>query len=320
VASEQLDAAGQATGRYADFPVGSHPMGFDPIWSPQSFVPKVQGGSPPDRFFGGGQSWGFRPLHPERIREDGYGFFRAALRRAFLHADCLRIDHVMGLQRIYMIPDGFDATGGAYVSYRAEELHALVALEAQRADAAVVGEDLGTVPAEVRRRMESDHMLRTWVFQFESTAEEPLPPPIPNALASLATHDLPRFGAYLWGEDIDERENTGDLSPDEAEMQRVQRAHWRDRLFDELGLSPSGAPERLTVQALHGCLGYLARSDARIVLVDLEEMWDERGAQNHPGTESAGNWSQRARRTFESFSSDRELGRVLSDLTAARAS
>lgn len=320
VAYEQLEAVGEHGGRYADFPVGSHPRGFDPHWSPESFVPGVQGGSPPDRFFAGGQSWGFRPLHPERIREDGYRFFSAALRRAFLHADCVRIDHVMGLQRMYMIPDGYDATDGAYVSYRAEELHALVALEAHRAGAVVVGEDLGTVPEGVRRRMARDHMLRTWVFQFESTPERPLPPPAATALASLGTHDLPRFGAFLWGEDIDERADQGALDPDQANAERRTRARWRRRLFDELGLPADGQPEQVTAHALRECLRYLARSEAPIVLVDLEEMWDERRAQNHPGTQSGDNWRQRARRSFDDFSSDREINQTLSELTVERAS
>ena len=320
VACEQLAAVARHGGRYADFPVGSHPEGFDPVWSPESFVPGVQGGSPPDRFFAGGQSWGFRPLHPERMREDGYRFFSSALRRAFRHADCLRIDHVMGLQRMYMIPEGHDATGGAYVSYRAEELHALVALEAFRAGAVVNGEDLGTVPKGVRERMARDGMLRTWVFQFESTPAEPLPEPASNTLASVGTHDLPRFGAFLWGEDIDERERTGGLSPAQAAAERTVRTRWRDRLFDALGLAAESDAEQVTAAALRGCLRHMARSDAQIVLVDLEEMWDERRAQNHPGTESNENWRHRARRTFEDFSSDRALGETLSELTAERAS
>jgi 4-alpha-glucanotransferase len=320
VACEQLASVAQHGGRYADFPVGSHPEGFDPVWSPESFVPGVQGGSPPDRFFAGGQSWGFRPLHPERMREDGYRFFSAALRRAFLHADCLRIDHVMGLQRMYMIPDGHDATDGAYVSYRAEELHALVALEASRAGAVVNGEDLGTVPKGVRERMARDGMLRTWVFQFESTAAQPIPEPASDTLASVGTHDLPRFGAFLWGEDIDERESTGVLSPAEAAAERTARTRWRDRLFDALGLDAERDAEQVTAAALRGCLRHMARSDAQIVLIDLEELWDERLAQNHPGTESNDNWRRRARRTFEDFSSDPALEKTLSELNAERAS
>jgi 4-alpha-glucanotransferase len=226
----------------------------------------------------------------------------------------------MGLQRMYMIPDGYDATDGAYVSYKAEELHALVALEAYRAGAVVIGEDLGTVPAGVRHRMARDHMLRMWVFQFESTPELPLPQPASNTLASLGTHDLPRFGAYLWGEDIDERESNGALSPDRASTERSARARWRRRLFDELDLPADGEPEQVTARALRRCLRHLARSDAQIVLVDLEEMWDERRAQNHPGTESADNWRRRAQRTFADFSSDKELNQTLLELTTERAS
>ena len=319
VACEQLAAAGRRGGRYADLPIGSHPEGFDPVWAPDSFVPGVQGGAPPDRFFAGGQSWGFRPLHPEGIRRDGYGFFIAALRRAFLHADCLRIDHVMGLQRMYMIPEGHDATDGAYVSYRAEELHALVALEAWRAGAQVVGEDLGTVPEEVRDRMRRDHMLRSWVFQFESTTEEPLPDPGPTTLASLGTHDLPRFGSYLWGQDLGERAAMGHLSAREASAEHAARTRWRQNLFDILDIAPDEDPEQLTLIALAACLRHLARSEARVVLVDLEELWDERRAQNHPGTTAKTNWSQRARRTFEDFSTDTQLAQTLSTLTMERS-
>ena len=130
----------------------------------------AHGGAPPDLFFAGGQDWAFPPLHPERIRDDGYHYFIGVLRRAFRHAAYLRVDHIMGLQRLYWIPEGFDARHGAYVSYRADELHAVVALEAHRAGAVVVGEDLGTVPDGVRARMAEDRMLRSWVLQFESTA------------------------------------------------------------------------------------------------------------------------------------------------------
>ncbi len=321
VAWEQLAAAGASGGLYADFPVGSHPRGFDPVWAPDSFVPGVEGGAPPDRFFEGGQSWGFQPLHPEHMREDGYRFFSAALRRAFRHARCLRIDHVMGLQRMYMIPTGNEATDGAYVSYRAEELHALVALEAYRAGAVVVGEDLGTVPDGVRRRMAADRMLRTWVFEFESTPEQPLPSPPQHVLASLGTHDLPRFAAYLWGEDIAEREDNGALSAAGAAEERRTRATWRRTLLDGLRLSPAETSvEQLTAAAYEGCVHHLATSAAQIVMVDIEETWDERRPQNHPGTESNANWRLRGRRTFEEFSTDPALVRLLSRLSAERVS
>jgi 4-alpha-glucanotransferase len=317
-AFEQLSAARRTVGVYADLPIGSHPDGFDPIWSPQSFVPGVHGGAPPDRFFAGGQDWGFNPLHPARIREDGYTFFAAALARAFRHADCLRIDHVMGLQRLYMIPPGCGGEG-AYVSYRAEELHALVALEAFRAGCVVVGEDLGTVPGGVRRRMARDRMLRTWVFQFESTVRQPLPVPPPNCLAALGTHDVPRFGAYLWADDVAARARAGDLSPTEAERERSARDRWRARLFEELGSVDQPQTAAATSTALEGCLAHVARSEAPLVLVDLEELWDERRPQNYPGTgPENGNWTGRAACTLDELMADLRSSEMLTRVDRER--
>ena len=159
------------------------------------------------------------------------------LRRAFRHAAYLRVDHIMGLQRLYWIPEGFDARHGAYVSYRADELHAVVALEAHRAGAVVVGEDLGTVPDGVRARMAEDRMLRSWVLQFESSAADPLPAAPTGVLASWGTHDLPRFAAYFAGDDIDEREREGQISSIDAAAERTGRAHWRSALLRALGIA-----------------------------------------------------------------------------------
>jgi 4-alpha-glucanotransferase len=317
-ANEQLHAAGRAAPQYADFPIGSHPRGFDPEWSPVSFIPGVHGGAPPDRFFPGGQDWGFRPLHPERIREDGYRFLSAALARAFRHAACVRIDHIMGLQRLFMIPEG--AGGGAYVAYAVEELDALVALEAHRAGTVVVGEDLGTVPDEVRPRMERDRMLRTWVFQFESSEDVPLPEPPASCLAALGTHDLPRFAAYLWAEDVTERAQRGMLTPDEASAEQTARGAWRRRLLHALGVSEDRDVAAITAAALEGCLTHLARSDAAITLVDLEELWGERAQQNVPGTgPEAENWRRRGALSLEELRADDRLAALLEELARERA-
>jgi 4-alpha-glucanotransferase len=318
-AQEQLTEATQSCPHYADFPVGSHPLGFDPHWSPVSFVPGVHGGAPPDRFFPLGQDWGFRPLHPERVREDEYRFVSAALARAFRHAACVRIDHVMGLQRLFMIPEG--ASGGAYVSYAVEELHALVALEARRHGTVVVGEDLGTVPEGVRPRMERDRILRTWVFEFESTEACPLPDPPALSLAALDTHDLPRFGAYLWGDDVSEREELGVITAAEAAAEQARRAGWRDQLLRRLGLAEGHDVATTTAAALEGCLAHLARSQAAITVADLEDLWGERKRQNVPGTgPEAQNWRRRSARTLEELRRDDRVSGVLRALADARAS
>jgi 4-alpha-glucanotransferase len=112
----------------------------------------------------------------------------------------------------------------------------------------------------------------------------------------------------------------GALSADRGETERTARRRWRLRLFDELGLPAGGEPVQVTAQALRGCLRRLAGSDAEILLIDLEELWDERHAQNHPGTQSPENWRRRAVRTFEDFSSDTDIRHALSQLTTERAS
>jgi 4-alpha-glucanotransferase len=296
---------------YADLPIGVHPDGFDPTWSPSSFLPGVHGGAPPDLFFSGGQDWDFPPLHPEGIRADGYRYVAAVVARAVRHASYLRIDHVMGLERLYMIPAGADARHGAYVSYRADELHALVSLEAHRAGTVVIGEDLGTVPEELRQRMANDRMLRSWVFQFESSTEEPLSPAPPGVLATLGTHDLPRFSAYLWGADIDEAEEAGRLTPVEADALRASRGQYRVSLLAACGLTELPAPQA-TVLVQQRCLAQLAASAADIVLIDLEELWGEPQPQNRPGTGAeGGNWRRRGARTLAEARADAGIGEDL---------
>jgi len=297
VAAQQLNLAANALPLYADIPVGSHPQGFDPVWSPTSFLPGVSGGAPPDLFFGDGQNWSFSPLHPERIRDDRYSYLRAVFARAFRHASYVRVDHVMGLQRLYVIPEGNDAKDGTYLSYNADELHALVSLEAYRAGASVVGEDLGTLPDGVHERMARDGMLRSWVFEFKSTLTDPLPSPRRDVLASIATHDTPRFSSFLWGHEIDEAEKLGHLSSSEADARRAQRALYREALFRVLKI-PVLDEAQLTESALEGCLAHLSASEALLVIVDLEELMGESEPQNRPGT-SEGNWRQRSALTLE---------------------
>ena len=309
VAYEQLRDASQAIPLYADLPVGVHPEGFDPYWSPTSFVTGADGGAPPDFFFREGQDWGFPPLHPEAIRDDGYRYIRAVLARALRHASYLRIDHVMGLQRLYAIPEGFDARHGAYVSYHAEEMHAVVSLEAHRAGSAIVGEDLGTVPEEVRERMAEDRMLRSWVFQFQSNLEDPLPEPSSEVLATLNTHDMPRFSSFLWGADIDEAQELGHFSTEDADARRAERALYREALFRSLEI-PVLAPDELTNAARLGCENHLAMSEARLVVFDLEELFGETEPQNRPGT-GHGNWRQRGALTLEAAESDAGLNESL---------
>ncbi len=333
VADQQLAEAARH-GLYLDLPVGVHPSGFDTWQFTDSFAPGVSGGAPPDDFFAGGQTWGFLPLHPERIRHDGYRYLRAVLRHAMHHAAMVRIDHAMGLHRLYWVPDGFDARHGVYVRYRAEELHAVVALEATRAGTAVAGEDLGTVPGGVRRAMARDGMLSSFVLQFESTADDPLPTPGEGELASLGTHDLPTFAAYWGGLDIEERRRRGMLDELEASELADERARWRRALYDAVagvdgsdsgesraheGSAPDADVAGAARAALRGSLLHLAAGPAVAVLVDLEDLWLEPDQQNRPGTgPGEGNFTRRAARTLEEITTDEDVAAIADALTRAR--
>jgi len=186
---EQLRGIGSL---YLDFPVGVHPRGYD-VSAFDIFMPGVSVGAPPDGFFRGGQNWGFPPVHPGKSAEHGHAYFRECVATAMRVAKILRIDHVMGLHRLFLIPDGFDATDGVYVRYPAGEYYAILTLEATRNECAVVGEDLGTVPRGVRSAMREHGLLRSYVYLFDPDGAIPR-----DALATLDTHDTATFAA--WGE------------------------------------------------------------------------------------------------------------------------
>ena len=158
-------------GLYLDMPLGVHPLGYD-VWRYRDvFVTRADCGAPPDYFFPHGQNWGFPPMHPELIRERGYDYYIACVRNQLRFAKVLRLDHVMGLHRLYWIPKGLGAGEGVYVLYRAEEFYAILALESHRRQALLVGEDLGTVPRYIRRDMARHGIRRMYVLQLEFNPE-----------------------------------------------------------------------------------------------------------------------------------------------------
>ncbi len=289
VADTQLAGAARRQGLYLDLPLGVHPEGFDPWWHPGSFVRDASAGAPPDDFFALGQVWGFNPPHPAGARAEGYRYLVSVMRHAMRHASVVRIDHVMGLRRLWVVPDGMDAADGAYVRYRDEELRAVVVLEAARAGVAVVGEDLGTVPPSVRRAMRRDGMLRSSVYQFEATPQRPFPDVPADALASLGTHDLPTFAAWWSGDDVVDRRRRG-LTPSadaaaELAGRRSLRAALSRAMKGGAGQAASGPARPLSrAAALRACLEHLAAGPARLVVVDPADLWGEREPHNRPGT------------------------------------
>lgn len=289
MADEQLGALGRRVPLYLDVPVGVHPAGFDPAWAPHAYVQRASVGAPPDLFFSGGQDWGLPPLHPEGVRLDGYRHVAAVLRRAMSLAAVVRLDHVMGLFRLWFVPQGRAAAEGAYVHYHHDELRAVAVLEAHRAGTAVVGEDLGTVPDEVTRAMDTDGMLHSAVWQFSATADDPWPDPPEASLASLATHDLPTFARFLTAGDEPGGDVPGLADEEDAAGRRALRR----------AVGPDVA------EGLWRCLTHLAAGPARLLLVDLADLWLERTQQNVPGTSAdEGSFRLRARRTLADLAVD----------------
>ncbi len=296
--------AGRGAGLYLDLPLGASRHGYD-VWRERdSFALGASTGAPPDPVFIGGQDWGFPPPHPDAIREDGYRYFIATLRHHLARTSVLRIDHVMGLHRLFWIPGGLDASQGVYVRYRADELYAILCLESWRAGAVIAGENLGTVPPEVDEMMARRGVGRLHVLQYDVEGPARGPGPVPRgAVASLNTHDMPTFAAFLSGDDIADRASLGLYAPAGARKESARRVRIVGalrRFLVRRRLLAKG--ERSAAGLLDACLAFLAASPARIVLVNLEDLWGERRPQNVPGTgRERPNWRRKAALTFESF-------------------
>ncbi len=291
------EARRRGPGLYLDMPLGVHGSAYDVWREPDLFAQGVAAGAPPDALFTKGQNWGFPPLRPERLRERGYDHFIACLRHHLEHAGVLRLDHVMQLQRLFWIPQGMAASGGVYVTYPAEELFAILALESHRHQAVIVGENLGTVPPEIDEAMERHQVLGMYVVQYElQPGSEPLRQPPARTVASFNTHDMPTFEGFFQGKDVDELHSLGFFAAEEARREKERRQELRRALERALG---AGGDEAM----LRGCLEGLAKSPARMMLVNLEDLWLEREPQNVPGTHTERpNWQRKARFSFEEFS------------------
>ena len=287
---------------YLDLPVGVNRTGFD-VWREQGlFAPEPSAGAPPDAFFSQGQNWGFPPMIPERLRETGYRHVIDYLRFQMRHAGMLRIDHVMGLHRMYWIPQEFPASQGAYVRYPAEELHAIVCLESHRNQCEIIGENLGTVPPEVNQAMREHGHGRMYVVQFEQRPEKrALKEPSSNMVASLDTHDTATFPAYWRGLDIPFRAKLGLLKKGEVAGERLRRKELNRCSAKFLKRKGFLRSERADADAvMRALLRWLRAGPARVVLISLEDLWEETRPQNVPGTSAEyPNWRRKAKWSLE---------------------
>ena len=284
--STRLEARGQHL--YLDLPVGAGGDGFDTWVDQDAYAWGTAVGAPPDEFFALGQNWGFPPLRPDAARLDGHRHLRECLRHHMTHAGMLRLDHVMGLHRLFWVPDGMDAADGVYVRSATDEQFAVVAIESQRTACVVVGEDLGTVPDEVRQSMDRHRVLRSYVAEFAmpSGPGEPMGEPDRRMVATVDTHDTPTFAAFVGGDDLRARQAVGLLAADHAghEMRARQRAC--DGLVAALELGGYLDRPGDTARLLGGLLELLADSEAPALLLSLDDLRGETEPQNVPGTPS----------------------------------
>ncbi len=302
--------AGMTVGLIHDLAVGCHPEGAD-AWAWQDCLAAgISVGAPPDAFNAHGQDWGLPPWRPDTLADAGYAPYAGLLRGVVRHAGALRIDHVMGLFRLWWVPEGRPPTEGTYVRYDHEAMLGVLALEAERAGAVVIGEDLGTVEPGVREQLAERGILGTSVLWFERDYSDdvkgtPLPPERwrEQCLATLTTHDLPSTAARLSGEHVELRHRLGLLARPLAEEQAEAEAdveEWLGELARDglLAVSPYGegpaadlsdpapaGPDALpdTVAALHR---YLLRTPAELVGVWLPDALGDPRPQNLPGTSS----------------------------------
>ena len=306
-------------GLYHDLALATDSFGSD-LWAHRAFfIAGCRVGSPPDDFAPKGQDWGFPPPNAERHREDGYRLFAESIRKNCRHGGALRIDHVMRLFRLYWIPTGSDATGGAYVRERSLDLLRILALESVRNQVMVVGEDLGTVEPAVRETLSRFGILSYRLFYFEKNergefrrdSEYPK-----QAVVSSTTHDLPTLSGF-WGlADVEARRAAGMLDDAGFRSQVAGRREEKQKMLDllfRLELMPPHLPRQedaypeLTGELHNAIVGFLARTPSQLLAINQEDLTKERYQQNLPGTTwQYPNWSRKMRFTVEDLRSESE--------------
>ena len=323
IADTQLTAAstdGAGAGMYLDLPLGVHVHGYDVWREREAFAVGAAGGCPPDTVFPKGQNWGFVPMHPQGIRRQGYRYVRDYLRHQLRLATVLRIDHMPSFHRVFWIPPGMDPGDGCYVRYPAQELYAVFSLESHRSKTMLVGEDLGTVPPEVPEAMARHNFHRMHVIQYELKPDPgmALPEPPASSVASINTHDMPPFFGFWQATDVDERLDCGLISMEQREEQDQARQALGEalvRFLASMGIVEQQASIHEVYQA---CLAHLGDSPARMVLVNLEDLWQESQSQNVPSTcDESLNWRRKARYSVDEFVNNPDVLEILERLAHA---
>jgi 4-alpha-glucanotransferase len=298
-AQRRARAAGMAVGLLADIAVGTDGGGSHAWSRPDDVMRGIAVGVPPDVFTPSGQDWGLTAFSPRALRTGGYAAFLEVLRAAMRHAGGIRIDHAMGLERLWLIPEGGPAAAGAYLRYPREDLLRLLALESHRGRTVVIGEDLGTVPEGFRPRIARAGILGMRVLDFERDAEgAPLPPAAwsRQAAAMTTTHDLPTIAGWWRGIDLGWRRRLrGEAGIDAAEQERAvgRTALWS--AFRASGAARGAAPAaEAPGSAVDAALAHVGAAACRLAILPVEDALALPEQPNIPGTTTEHpNWRRR---------------------------
>ncbi len=301
-------------GLYLDLAVGAAPDGAE-VWCNPGAYARAFIGAPPDAFAPQGQNWNLAPFHPLELRRQAYRPFRELLRANLPPGGILRIDHVMGLSRLYWT----GPTGGGYVRYPFADLSGILALESQRRRCTIIGEDLGTLPDDMRARLQESRLYSFRVLYFEKNGDEFIPPAAypRDAAAAVNTHDLPTIRGFFHGHDIDLRAKLGHLAPEATADEHARRKIEVAALTRLAGFAPGDqVPDAALIDALHRLL---LQTPARILLVSLHDLLEETEQPNLPGTvDEYPSWALRYSRSVADLAAAPRL-RAFLDQAAGRS-
>ncbi|MDP2156451.1 MAG: 4-alpha-glucanotransferase [Nitrospirota bacterium] len=319
------DEHGLNIGLYNDLAVGSVAGGSDSWSFGGALAADVDVGAPPDDFSVSGQNWGFPPIIPENLQESGYELFISTIRQNMKHAGALRIDHALGLFRMFWIPSGLSPKEGAYVTCPAEDLLRIIALESVRSKVVVVAEDLGTLEDSFREMLQRFGMLSYRLFYFERNYPDPSfrqPDSYPAAaLCAVTTHDLPTLYGFWQGKDIETKNSLG-MYQDEDQWKHDLAIRARDRELLIAALRSQGligeaeSPDGpMTPELCEAIYRYLALTPCRMLLVSLDDVIGTTEQQNLPGTVNEyPNWKQKTPLTLREIITSEHLTKLFAAL------
>ncbi len=323
---EECERSGLALGLYADLALGSAAGGFDDWAHPQLFARGVSVGAPPDAFSRAGQDWGFPPLDPQALRRDGFAFWRRVIESSLRGAGALRVDHALGLRRLFWIPEGEPPSRGTYVRSPELDLVSVLGETSRRLGGLVIGEDLGTVPEGFSQEIQDRGMLSSRVLLFERDAEGFHPSrDWPEAcLATVNTHDLPPLAAWLSDEDVALRRSSGQI-PDDATCDEIRAERREDREALRRRLIAEGClVEGTSIDDLEGwsiaVTRFLCRTPSVLVGLSLDDLAGERTPINLPGVpqERHRSWVRRMQPSLDDLFADARVRRMLAAVSADR--